>query len=75
VHDVGSYERHVLTLKGSSHRLRDTGIDTLPSKARATPRNPIPTETPPERNLAANTALPQPPKTNQNVPIISAAKR
>jgi hypothetical protein len=41
----------------------------------ATPRKPIPTETPPERNFAVNTALPQPPKTNQKVPISSAANR
>src|SRR5690349_4893818 len=35
----------------------------------------MPTETPPEENFAANTALPQPPRTNQNVPMNSAANR
>jgi hypothetical protein len=39
------------------------------------PRNPMPTGTPSETNLAVNTALPQPPSTSQNVPNNSAAKR
>ena len=45
-------------------------------KARATPRNPIPSDIPSaDANFAANTALPQPPSTSQNVPMNSAASR
>src|SRR5664280_844957 len=40
-------------------------------RPRATPSNPIPTS----GNLAASTALPQPPSTNQNVPTNSADSR
>lgn len=44
-------------------------VRTVKPKANDTPNRPIPTS----GNAAANTALPQPPKTNQNVPINSAA--
>src|SRR6185437_16951830 len=43
-------------------------VRTVSPKARATPRNPIPTS----GNFAAITALPQPAKVSQNVPIASA---
>jgi len=43
-------------------------IKSVNPKAKETPRRPIPTPGKP----AANTALPQPPKTNQNVPMNSA---
>src|SRR5450759_559814 len=46
-------------------------VSTVRPKARATPSNPIPTS----GNLAASTALPQPPSTNQNVPTNSADSR
>jgi len=46
-------------------------VSSVRPNASATPRNPIPTFGKP----AASTALPHPPKTNQNVPINSAAKR
>jgi hypothetical protein len=51
-----------------------TPVSTARPNASATPRNPIPTELP-SVGLAANTAAPQPPKTNQNVPMNSAASR
>src|SRR5208283_1015188 len=44
-------------------------VKTVRPKARATPRKPIPVF----GNVAASTALPQPPKTSQNVPKNSAA--
>ena len=43
-------------------------VSTVRPKAKETPRCPIPTSGKP----AARTALPQPPKTNQNVPKTSA---
>jgi hypothetical protein len=43
-------------------------VSTVRPKASATPRNPIPVT----GNVAASTALPQPPKTNQKVPMNSA---
>ena len=43
-------------------------VRTVSPKASATPTNPIPRL----GNAAANTALPQPPKTSQNVPRHSA---
>jgi hypothetical protein len=46
-------------------------VRTVRPNARATPRNPIPRP----GNAAARTALPHPPKTNQNVPKNSAAAR
>jgi hypothetical protein len=46
-------------------------VSTVSPKAKDTPNKPIPTF----GKAAANTALPQPPKTSQNVPINSAAKR
>src|SRR4051794_10873198 len=42
--------------------------NTVRPKARDTPSRPIPTS----GNAAASTALPQPPRTSQNVPIASA---
>src|ERR1700761_3347921 len=44
-------------------------VSTVSPNASATPTNPIPNA----GNAAASTALPQPPKTNQNVPKNSAA--
>src|SRR5882762_5768289 len=52
-----------------------TPVNTVRPNASETPRNPMPTDAPSETNLAANTALPQPPKTSQNVPMNSAASR
>src|SRR5450759_2028156 len=46
-------------------------VSTVRPKARETPSNPMPTS----GNLAASTALPQPPSTNQNVPTNSADSR
>src|SRR5690606_41588689 len=46
-------------------------VSTVRPNASETPSNPIPTS----GNAAARTALPQPPRTNQNVPINSATKR
>ena len=46
-------------------------VSKVRPKAKATPRKPIPKF----GNAAANTALPQPPKTNQNVPKNSAVAR
>ena len=46
-------------------------VKTVSPKASATPRNPIPSA----GNAAASTALPQPPKTSQNVPKNSANNR
>src|SRR4051812_1239221 len=46
-------------------------VKTVKPKARATPANPIPKV----GIAAARTALPQPPKTSQNVPRNSAAAR
>jgi hypothetical protein len=43
-------------------------VSTVNPKAKATPRKPMPSE----GNAAASTALPQPPKTSQNVPKTSA---
>ncbi|MNP80659.1 hypothetical protein D3C76_1788210 [compost metagenome] len=43
-------------------------MSTVKPKARATPAKPIPSS----GKAAANTALPQPPKTSQNVPRNSA---
>jgi hypothetical protein len=43
-------------------------VTTVNPKANATPSRPIPTL----GNAAARTALPQPPRTNQNVPKNSA---
>ena len=44
-------------------------VRTVRPKASETPSRPMPTS----GNAAASTALPQPPKTSQNVPINSAA--
>jgi hypothetical protein len=44
-------------------------VNTVRPKANETPSNPMPTS----GNAAAITALPQPPSTNQKVPINSAA--
>src|SRR4029077_11263881 len=52
-----------------------TPVSTVRPNASATPRNPIPSDVPSDGNFAANTALPQPPNTNQNVPMNSAASR
>ncbi len=52
-----------------------TPVSTVSPNASETPRKPIPTDNPSDMNFAANTALPQPPKTNQNVPMNSAASR
>jgi hypothetical protein len=46
-------------------------VSTVSPNARDTPNNPIPTA----GNAAANTALPQPPNTNQNVPNPSVIER
>src|SRR5262245_48654450 len=46
-------------------------VSTVKPKASATPCNPIPTL----GNAADRTALPQPPKTSQKVPMNSAARR
>src|SRR5262245_43665440 len=46
-------------------------VSTVKPKAKATPRNPIPRF----GNAAASTALPQPPNTNQKVPMSSASAR
>jgi hypothetical protein len=43
-------------------------VNTVSPKAKATPANPIPRP----GKAAAKTALPQPPKTSQNVPMNSA---
>src|SRR5215469_1695603 len=53
-------------------------VSKVSPKAKATPRKPIPrcpAPGSPAGNEAANSALPQPPKTNQNVPKNSAAAR
>src|SRR5690242_8886899 len=53
-----------------------TPVRTVRPNAKATPRNPMPSETPSDvANLAAKTALPQPPRTNQKVPMNSAVNR
>src|SRR5258705_11014658 len=52
-----------------------TPVSTVRPNASATPRKPIPSDVPSDMNFAANTALPQPPNTNQNVPMNSAASR
>jgi hypothetical protein len=44
-------------------------VNTAKQNANNTPTRPMPTS----RNVAASTALPQPPRTNQNVPMNSAA--
>ena len=46
-------------------------VRTVRPKARETPAKPIPSS----GNAAANTALPHPPNTNQNVPTNSAVRR
>src|SRR5471030_417860 len=46
-------------------------VNTVSPNARATPNSPIPTA----GNAAANTALPQPPNTSQNVPNPSVIER
>src|SRR5580765_3885405 len=46
-------------------------VSTVRPKANATPRNPIPRL----GKAAASTALPQPPRTNQKVPMNSARAR
>src|SRR5690242_12967416 len=46
-------------------------VSTVRPKAKETPRRPMPTP----GKAAARTALPQPPKTSQNVPKTSAAIR
>jgi hypothetical protein len=46
-------------------------VTTVSPNASATPSNPIPTP----GNAADSTALPQPPSTNQNVPMNSASSR
>src|SRR5689334_4431625 len=48
-----------------------TIVKSVSPKARATPAKPIPRA----GNAAASTALPQPPKTSQKVPNVSAASR
>ena len=50
----------------------NTPVSTVSPKASATPANPMPIWTPLDRNFAASTALPQPPKTSQKVPRNSA---
>src|SRR5258705_2751921 len=52
-----------------------TPVSTVRPNASATPRKPIPSDVPSDMNFAANTALPQPPNTNQKVPMNSAASR
>src|SRR5271166_6182105 len=46
-------------------------VSTVSPKASATPANPMPSA----GNAAASTAAPQPPKTSQKVPNISATQR
>jgi hypothetical protein len=46
-------------------------VRTVRPKAKETPAKPIPSS----GNAAANTALPHPPNTNQNVPTNSAVRR
>ena len=48
--------------------MRVRHVSTVSPNASATPANPIPSS----GNAAASTALPQPPRTSQNVPISSA---
>jgi hypothetical protein len=50
-------------------------VNTVKPKAKLTPTKPIPKlmGLSPSKNLADKTALPQPPNTNQKVPINSAA--
>jgi hypothetical protein len=60
-------ERPQLSRRTVAVEERDTGRPRRP-------RKPIPTEIPSD-GLAANTAAPQPPSTNQNVPMNSAVSR
>src|ERR1700744_4928045 len=50
-------------------------VSTVRPNANATPTKPMPSPWTGPAKLAARTALPQPPRTSQNVPNSSAARR